>query len=158
MVIAVYTDASRAATGMLDVLAIMIVRSINLRPRMWVYQFRELVNTSTTSFARSTAGDNHDIRFRLFRDSVLKHRLTRTERTGDKSGTTLNDRVHGIDRTNARLQQFEWTGFRLFQVMAFLTGHFWIIVTFTSVPFSSVRTAIVSLMVYCPAGTTDFTI
>ncbi|OAV74406.1 hypothetical protein Barb7_02099 [Bacteroidales bacterium Barb7] len=29
---AVYTEASRAATGMLEVLAIMIVRSINLRP------------------------------------------------------------------------------------------------------------------------------
>ena len=89
--------------------------------RMRVYQFRELRKYLYDLIRTLTAGgDNHDIRFRLFRDSVLKHRLTRTERTGDKSGTTLNDRVHGIDRTNARLQQFEWTGLFLITSDGFL--------------------------------------
>ena len=41
MVIAVYTEASRAATGILEVLAMMVVRSYSLRPeRVTAYFFR----------------------------------------------------------------------------------------------------------------------
>ena len=83
---------------------------------MRVHQFREfckdfhyLVGTFTTS------RDNYDIRFRLFGDSVLKHRLTCTEGAGDKSCTTFHNRVQRIDYTYTGFQQFERT--RLFFVI-----------------------------------------
>ena len=50
---AVYTEASRAATGMFDVLATIIVRSINLRPVCGSTNSGNSVKISTTSFARS---------------------------------------------------------------------------------------------------------
>ena len=50
---AVYTEASRAATGMLEVLATMIVRSINFLPVCGSTNSGNSVKISTTSLARS---------------------------------------------------------------------------------------------------------
>ena len=79
---------------------------------MRVNQFREfrkdfhnLVCTFTTS------RDNYDIRFCLFGNSMLKHCLACTERTGDKSRTTFYNRVQRINNTYTGLQQFERTRF-----------------------------------------------
>ena len=71
---------------------------------MRVYQFGEflkdlhnLIGTLTTS------GDNHNISFCLLAYPVLQDRLTRTERTGDKTRTALYYWVQGINYTDARL-------------------------------------------------------
>ncbi len=53
MVIPVYTDASRAATGMFDVLQMMIVRSMSLCPVRASTNSGNSAKISTTSFARS---------------------------------------------------------------------------------------------------------
>ena len=53
MVTAVYTDASRAATGMEEVLQMMMVRSIRERPVRGSVSSGNSVSTSTTSPARS---------------------------------------------------------------------------------------------------------
>ena len=81
---------------------------------MRVYQFGELgkdfhhlISTFTTS------RNDNNIRFRLFRDSVLKHCFTSTERTGDKSRTTFHNRIQRINHTYTSLQQFERTRFLL---------------------------------------------
>ena len=53
MVTAVYTDASRAATGMEEVLQMMMVRSIRERPVRGSTSSGNSFSTSTTSPARS---------------------------------------------------------------------------------------------------------
>lgn len=64
---------------------------------MRVDQFGELGKDFHNLIRTFTAGsDNNDIGFGLFGDSVLKHGLTRTERTGDKSRTAFYDRVYRI--------------------------------------------------------------
>ena len=79
---------------------------------MRVDQFGELGKDFHNLIRTFTAGsDNNDIGFGLFGDSVLKHGLTRTERTGDKSRTAFYDRVYRIDGTNTCFQQFVWTRF-----------------------------------------------
>ena len=53
MVIPVYTDASRAATGMFDVLAIMTVRFISGFPVLGSIRWGNSSNTSVISLPRS---------------------------------------------------------------------------------------------------------
>ena len=114
MVIAVYTDASRAATGMFEVFAIIIVRSISLRPVCGSTSSGNSVKISTTSLARSPqADDNHNIRFRLFRDGMLKHCLTCTERARDKARSSLYNRIHRVDNTNSGFSNLKGRGFSL---------------------------------------------
>ena len=67
--------------------------------------FHNLIGTLTTG------SDDYDIRFRLFGDGMLKHRLSCTERTGDKSRTTFYNRIHSIDYTHTCFQQFKGTRF-----------------------------------------------
>ena len=88
---------------------------------MRVDQFRELckdfyhlIGTFTTS------RDNYDVSFRLFGDGMLKHRLTRTKRSRNKSCTTFYNRVHCINHTYTRFQQFVRTRFLLIISHGFL--------------------------------------
>ena len=81
---------------------------------MRVHQFWEfgkdlhnLVRTFTAS------GDNYDVSFRLFGNSMLKHRLPCTERTRYKAGTTFHNRIQRINHTHTGFQQFERTRFLL---------------------------------------------
>ena len=69
--------------------------------------FHNLIGTFTTG------GDDYNVSFSLFGDSMLKHRLTRTERTGDKSRTAFYNRINGVNHTYTRFQQFERTRFFL---------------------------------------------
>ena len=69
----------------------------------------------------TTGCNDHDIGFRLLRDSMLEHRLSRTERTGDKSRTTLYDGVESVDDTDTRFEQFERT--RLLAIASDSTFH-----------------------------------
>ena len=68
----------------------------------------------------SAGGNDHDIGLGLLGDGVLKHRLARTERPRNKSRAPLYNRIHRINGTYARLQQFERT--RLFLIIGH--GHF----------------------------------
>ena len=77
--------------------------------------FHNLIGTFTTS------SDNHNIRFRLLRDSMLKHCLTRTERARDKARSSLYNRIHRVDNTNSGFQQFKRTG--LFFIISHCTLH-----------------------------------
>ena len=79
---------------------------------VWVFEFREfnedfhnLVSTLTTSC------HNHDVGIGLFRDSVLEHSFTSTERTRDEACTSFNDRVGCVDCTHTCFQQAERTWF-----------------------------------------------
>ena len=81
---------------------------------MWVNQFWEfredfhhLVGTLTTG------SDNHDVCLSLLRDSVLQHRLTRTERTWDEARTAFHDGVECVNRAHTCLQQLEGAWFLL---------------------------------------------
>ena len=72
---------------------------------MRVYQFREfgkdfyyLVGTFTAS------SDNNNIRFCLLGNSMLKYRLSCTERTGDKSCPSLYNGVYRINNTYTGFQ------------------------------------------------------
>ena len=53
MVMPVNTDASRAATGMLEVLAISVVRSISGRPDLGSVSSGNSISTSVISLPRS---------------------------------------------------------------------------------------------------------
>ena len=81
---------------------------------MRVYQFREF-GKDFHNFVRTftTSCDNYDVSFCLLGDSVLKHSLTGTERTRDKTSTTFYNRIYSIDYTNTCFQQFKWTWFFL---------------------------------------------
>ena len=61
--------------------------------------FHHLVCTFTTG------GNDHDIGLRLLRDSVLKHGLSCSERSGNKSCTPFYDRIHRINCTDTRFEQ-----------------------------------------------------
>ena len=79
-----------------------------------VYQFGELGKDFHHLIRTFTASCNdNDIRFRLLRNSMLKHRFTCTERTGNKSRTTFHNRIQRINHTYTSLQQFERTRFFL---------------------------------------------
>ena len=81
---------------------------------MWVFQFRELGKGLHYLVCTLTAGsDNHNVCLCLLRDRVLEHGLTCTERTRDKSCTTLADWVSGVDCAHTCLKQLEWTWFAL---------------------------------------------
>ena len=53
---------------------------------------------------------------------------------------------------------FDGLGFSLYPLIATFTGHFCHIVTSTSSPEASVRTATTLSILYCPASATDFTV
>lgn len=81
MVTAVYTDASRAATGMEEVLQMMMVRSIRERPVRGSTSSGNSFSTSTTSPARSPqAGHDDDVHIGVLGLHVLQHRLAGARR------------------------------------------------------------------------------
>ena len=63
--------------------------------------FHNLVGTFTTS------SNDYNISFRLLGYSMLEHRFTCTERSGNKSCTSLYYRIDRINHTYAGFQQFE---------------------------------------------------
>ena len=64
---------------------------------------------------------------------MLQHRLSRTERSRNKSGSPFQHRVHGIDDPNTRFHLPERTWFIHIRIATF-TGHFCTIVTLISFP------------------------
>ena len=102
--------------------------------------------------AFTTGGDDYDIGFRLFGDSVLEHCLTRTERAGDKSCTTLHNRIDGIDYAHTRFQQFERTRLLFIVRHGALHGpflnhiHFYIVTFFVGQDSNSILNAVVAFL------------
>ena len=83
-----------------------------------VDQFGELCEDFHYLVGTLTAGGyNHDVRLSLLGNSVLKHRLTRTEGAGNKARSAFYDGVHRIYDAHTRLQQLEGTRF------LFIVGH-----------------------------------
>ena len=79
---------------------------------MRVDQFRELGKDFHYLVRTLAAGGNdYDICLSLFGDSVLKHGLSGSERSRDKSCTTFYDRIYRIDRTDTRFEQLIRTWF-----------------------------------------------
>ena len=72
---------------------------------MRVHQFRELCKDFNDLICTLTTGcNNNDIGFCLFRNSVLKYGLTRSERTRNKSCTTFYNRIHCINNSYSCFQ------------------------------------------------------
>ena len=79
---------------------------------MRVYQFREFREDFHNLIGTLTTGCNdHDISFGLFGYSMLQHSLSGSERTRNKSGTALYNRIQCINHTHTRLKQFIGTRF-----------------------------------------------
>jgi hypothetical protein len=102
IVMPVYTLASRAATGMLDVLATSTVRLHQGLARVRVDELGELhqhVGHLVTTLA--AADEDDDLGVRPLGDLVLGNGLARTERPGDAGNPTHQEREERVDDTGA---------------------------------------------------------
>ena len=85
--------------------------------RAGIDQFGELLKDLDHLVGTLAAGhDDNYVGIGLLRDRVLKHRLTRTERSGDEARTALGQRVESVDGPHARLHDAR--GARLLPVTA----------------------------------------
>ncbi len=156
---AVYTEASRAATGMLDVLAIIIVLSINFFPVRGSSSSGNSANISTTSFARSP----HAAIITISASACLEIACCKTVLPVPK-GPGINPVPPSVIGLRVSIQRtpvssnLKGRGFSLNPPTATLTGHFWTIVSLMSLLFSSVTTAICSSTVYSPSPAISFSL
>ena len=95
--------ASRAVTGMLDVLAMRTVRSMSGRPRARVLEVRELLEHLRHLVSALAAADvDDDVRVGPLGQLVLRNGLARSETAGDDGRAALGYREEEVDDALAR--------------------------------------------------------
>ena len=144
---------------MFEVLQMMVVRSIRWRPVCGSISSGNSVKISTTSLARSPqAAITITSASPCFAIACWSTVLPHPKGPGMKPvpPSAIGSSV-SITRTPVSIILLG-LGFSLYPLMATFTGHFWVMVTSTSSPDSSVRTAIVLSILYCPAAAIDFTV
>ena len=96
-------DASRAATGMLEVLAMSTVRSVMGRPDLGSIRLGELLqHLGHLVAALAAAHVDDDVRVAPFGKLMLGHGLAGAETAGNGGGAALGNGEQGVDDPLAR--------------------------------------------------------
>ena len=137
----------------------MVVRSISFRPVRGSSSSGNSVKISTTSLALSPQAAMTTISA----SACLEMACCRTVLPLPKGPgmKPVPPSTIGLSVSMTRTpvsKSLKGRGFSRYVFTASFTGHFWIMLTFTSCFFSFSRTAMVSDALYSPSGTTDFTV
>lgn len=142
---ALYIDASRAATGILEVLAMIIVLSINLRP----VQGRQVgeIQQKFQQFHLPFLHKQQQLLYLLLPVWIyfVEVQFYHFQRDQDKTGSSKSYRTKSVYNPNAGFHDFKWSGLVCVYMYCFFTGHFWIIVTGVCFPWLSSNIAMVSV-------------